>query len=667
MLDVAKMELLNITTRKKLERKMIRTLHDQTQVEFINMAQEEESLTNPNTQLQGDIDELLRGVSHGIEKLGINPSSLKSTNPMRFKEEDLETLLTELKTLYAEIQVEINAYDTAITNIKIKMEEAVFLKELSNQMIPLGLDFNLLHNKDDYFYVVVGYLKRNWTKRFIDNLKELSNGQYIIATAPLQKNQDNITIVGVLKDKKDNLEDILSSFGFEEINISETLTGSPQEVLQENEKKIADYELELQQWEVKRVKLVEKYKDQLLAIEEQLILEKQRIDTKSMFQETDYTITMRGWIPVKNRKEIEIIIKKIDPYAIITVENTHHNFKEEDIPVLLKNHTLVKPMEPLVTTYGSPIYGQDWDPSLILAITLSIFFGVMFGDVGHGILLFLLAIFGFTRKADAKGLSGLAYQARWIVLYFSITSIIFGILYGAFFGLEAEHNIFFHALWFSPDKEPITLFYVAILIGALHIALGLALYTLALLRHRKIFHMFFVPLMLLIGYSSAIIAIAAPLSDSIRTLFLGIMAVAILLFIVYEVINHKLEGVGEIMDFLLTLISNTISYSRLFAIAIVHGILATIFVAIFGLEPDANGISTPGQLIANPVYTLELVLALLAGAVIIMTLELAVTSIQGIRLHYVEFFSKMHYEGSGHQFQPFTAERKYTLPETALN
>ena len=94
MLDVAKMELLNITTRKKLERKMIRTLHDQTQVEFINMAQEEESLTNPNTQLQGDIDELLRGVSHGIEKLGINPSSLKSTNPMRFKEEDLETLLT---------------------------------------------------------------------------------------------------------------------------------------------------------------------------------------------------------------------------------------------------------------------------------------------------------------------------------------------------------------------------------------------------------------------------------------------------------------------------------------------------------------------------------------------------------------------------------------------
>ena len=547
------------------------------------------------------------------------------------------------------------------------MEEAVFLKELSNQMIPLGLDFNLLHNKDDYFYVVVGYLKRNWTKRFIDNLKELSNGQYIIATAPLQKNQDNITIVGVLKDKKDNLEDILSSFGFEEINISETLTGSPQEVLQENEKKIADYELELQQWEVKRVKLVEKYKDQLLAIEEQLILEKQRIDAKSMFQETDYTITMRGWIPVKNRKEIEIIIKKIDPYAIITVENTHHNFKEEDIPVLLKNHTLVKPMEPLVTTYGSPIYGQDWDPSLILAITLSIFFGVMFGDVGHGILLFLLAIFGFTRKADAKGLSGLAYQARWIVLYFSITSIIFGFLYGAFFGLEAEHNIFFHALWFSPDKEPITLFYVAILIGDLHIALGLALYTLALLRHRKIFHMFFVPLMLLIGYSSAIIAIAAPLSDSIRTLFLGIMAVAILLFIVYEVINHKLEGVGEIMDFLLTLISNTISYSRLFAIAIVHGILATIFVAIFGLEPDANGISTPGQLIANPVYTLELVLALLAGAVIIMTLELAVTSIQGIRLHYVEFFSKMHYEGSGHQFQPFTAERKYTLPETALN
>ena len=111
-----------------------------------------------------------------------------------------------------------------------------------------------------------------------------------------------------------------------------------------------------------------------------------------------------------------------------------------------------------------------------------------------------------------------------------------------------------------------------------------------------------------------------------------------------------MDGASEILDYLVSIIGNTVSYTRIFALNLVHGILSQIFFMLPGFI-----------IIAEYEHHHEVtqvgLIALIIQCVVVVGLETLIVFLQSLRLHWVEWFSKMGYHGDGTIFKPFRARR----------
>ena len=132
------------------------------------------------------------------------------------------------------------------------------------------------------------------------------------------------------------------------------------------------------------------------------------------------------------------------------------------------------------------------------------------------------------------------------------------------------------------------------------------------------------------------------------------------------------DGISLSADFAISLLGNTVSYARLFAINLVHAILATLLYLIALIPqviPFDSIINEEGHHVfaADAMQQLAVIIAFLFGTVLVISFELMVTFLQALRLHIVEFFSKMHFSGTGRLFMPFKATRFFTNPVELKN
>ena len=164
-----------------------------------------------------------------------------------------------------------------------------------------------------------------------------------------------------------------------------------------------------------------------------------------------------GWIPIdelkqilpklSKEKDIKFVIKNYDEVASVP-------------PTNLKNNRIVKPFETLVKMYGLPNY-SELDPTLFVAITAFLLFGFMFGDVGHGLVIFIIGLIMSKKKAGL----GPVFEAG------GIASIIFGILYGSIFGKED----IIPAILIRPMENIQTMLIYGIIIGVILILISMIL------------------------------------------------------------------------------------------------------------------------------------------------------------------------------------------------
>ncbi|NHJ49439.1 MAG: hypothetical protein FK733_16740, partial [Asgard group archaeon] len=147
-------------------------------------------------------------------------------------------------------------------------------------------------------------------------------------------------------------------------------------------------------------------------------------------------------------------------------------------------------------------------------------------------------------------------------------------------------------------------------------------------------------------------------------LFLGLLAAPMLIMTVY-LLTHGLDGVGELLEILLSTLSHTVSYARIFAMNAVHGALSHIFLLTDFTNPtdklspveldslhheDLHGVLGPVNIIG----------AILIGGIVILILEGLFSFIQTLRLQWVEFFSKVGYQGQGTKYESVLKERLYS-------
>ncbi len=353
-------------------------------------------------------------------------------------------------------------------------------------------------------------------------------------------------------------------------------------------------------------------------------------------------------------------------------------------PTIMKNNFFMRPFETITKLYGVPAYSEI-DPTPFLAITFPLLFGLMFGDIGHGIILIISGLIGAIVYRNKKSRDFLNFC--WIILYCGIGSILAGILYGEFFGMhniELFGTVFLHLepvtipylniTLYNPLNNIMAVFKFAVLIGVVHINLGWFIQFLNYWKqHRKYlgFTDSLIKIWLLTGGTFLIFTFGfdiyvwmAPPYPILLPLLPGILLILLKPFgKLFRVSYLKEESIGgligegtmESFETLLSIMSNVASYIRLLALALAH---ISLMVAIQAMMDLIQGGGVINEIIS--------IIGLVFGNIIVILLEGLLVFINAIRLHFYEFFFKF-YQGSGVTYIPFYLDDTYSVVSFKLS
>ena len=350
----------------------------------------------------------------------------------------------------------------------------------------------------------------------------------------------------------------------------------------------------------------------------------------SNFALSEYTFVIMGWIPKKKMQQVKKSIADVfqDRVAIKELDVTEKDM--EGAPVFYDNPRWVKPFEIIMQLVSPPQY-REFDPSPVLAIFFPLFFGVMVGDIGYGIVILLFALLIKKRFKDMA----VAVSVADILIISSIPTIIFGYLFGEFFGDFGEmmgwlHPVHFLGITWNRVEAMIPMLILAVLIGIIHVFIGLiiGMRNAIITKSKKHFCEKAGMLFMLI----AIITIVGMLASIVPET--GIYPAAILLVTALPLILFGAGVFGTIE--VMSTVGNILSYARLMAI----GMASVILAMVANRLGESFEIAIIGIIVALMLHALNIVLAMFSP------------SIHSMRLHIVEFFSKF-YTGGGVAYKPF--------------
>ncbi len=295
-------------------------------------------------------------------------------------------------------------------------------------------------------------------------------------------------------------------------------------------------------------------------------------------------------------------------------------------PMVLSNPLWAQPFELFARMLGTPA-ADEADPSRLLVFIVPVLFGYMFGDVGQGLVLFLTGIW-LSRR----------YPALRLLVPGGFMSMLFGFLFGSVFTRED----WLPALWLRPLEEPLLLLAIPLLAGVLLLVLGLGLNGLES-RWRgaaREWWLLDAPVLLLyLSLAALIITPYAALGASGAALwYLGGRV-----YLAEGDLRALGTAIGQLLESMLQLLVNTLSFTRVGAFALAHAGLSA---AVVGLA-DAAG------------HAIFYAVIMVVGNAIIMVLEGLVVSVQITRLVLFEFFIRF-LRGEGRTFHPLAAPGKRT-------
>lgn len=339
------------------------------------------------------------------------------------------------------------------------------------------------------------------------------------------------------------------------------------------------------------------------------------------FGSTKHLTLIRGFIPDKRTQELGHALETRGVQALVGLDRT------EEAPVLLSNPKPAKDFEFLINLYTLPKY-NELDPTSLMAFTFPAFFGFMLGDIGYGICALIAFIALRFSMPQTKQLAN-------IFILSAVSSIIFGIVFGEFFGAEQIFGHHLHPLIHRTESLPL-MFGIAIGIGLIHLNLGLILGMINESHEGWFFAMIKKGSWMLLQIAAFLLAAGYGLIPgfSITPMF-GWLAVIIAIAGVWY--GEKAKGLLELP----MIFSNTLSYTRLVAIG-----LASVYLA-FVINQIAGDLFAKGGL-----WLIIGIIVLIVGHAINLVLGLMGPFLHSLRLHYVEFFTKF-YEGGGRPYRPF--------------
>lgn len=562
------------------------------------------------------------------EEFKVNKKYLNRPFDFELCSENIERLYNKLINPYEKIM----ALEDEAQRIQEFHENFIHIKDLEVKLETLR---NL-----NYFTFTFGILSN-------ENIRKLKRNYENITAIVLHTGSSEAgEVYLVISPKELELETnrILKSLSFHSIEIPNEFSGTPVEIVKKLDIRRQEIDKELLDLNHKFSQLKMHCRDLVEQCYSRLKLQTMIKEVKNQMVFSNNFFYFSGWVPQKDEEKIR---KRLNKWGNLIIEFKNEDDLEDDFspPTKLRNNWLFRPFEYLVEMYGVPSY-TELDPTVFLSITYMFFFGAMFGDVGQGFILFL---FGLLLKKKSELFGNILNRL-------GISSMIFGFLYGSIFGVEGV----IPPLLFSPSFEDFnsinTILISAVVIGVFLLLVSYIYSIINAIRQKDLKEglfgrngvvglTFYIMLLMLLGNIAGVVKVLP------TTLIISILVILIGLMIVREplsnlILNRRplyhedpssyyIESSFDILETLLSMLSNTVSFIRVGAFALTHvGLFVAFEIIAHLLNSFAGTIIT--YIVAN---------------IVIIGLEGLIVFIQGLRLEYYELFSK-YYKGEGTEFNP---------------
>ncbi|WP_238318880.1 V-type ATP synthase subunit I [Peptoniphilus sp. BV3C26] len=494
------------------------------------------------------------------------------------------------------------------------------------------IDLSDLSNLD-FFNVRFGILDKEARFRLKKNYGNILAVIFHTATS----DEGEVYLAIYPKEVTNEIDRILKSLNWQDVEILGKSKGTAKEILGDLDKQEEDLTKRKKEILEKRDNFLRENKGKIESYIVSMFLKDRIEEVKHFMARSNKYFYMSGWIAERDIPKLKEILRT---YKDIVIKVRSPEEDNVTPPTKLKNSFFARPFELLIKMYGVPNY-KEKDPTFLFAVTYMFLFGAMFGDVGQGLVFFMV---GFLIKN--KDFGGLLKRL-------GIASTIFGFLYGSVFGMES----IIPAIFMRPFSNINTSLMSAILVGLIFLLISYFVGFINKFNFNDLEEAIFGKegLAGFIVFLMVINLACGPLLKKtlIPTKIAVIIIVLSLLSMVFkrQILSlitkkpHKIEegyyieAVFSLLEGVLSIVSNIISFIRVGAFAINH---VGLFLAF----------ETIGKMLNNEGLN---ILSLVIGNIVIIGLEGLIVFIQSLRLEYYEMFSKFYY-GDGYEFIPTTIE-----------
>lgn len=419
-----------------------------------------------------------------------------------------------------------------------------------------------------------------------------------------------------------------------------------------------------------KIKAFKSSRDSFKFMEDYYVMRAEKYGELEKLVNTRHTFFLKGYITEKDAQSLrQYLEEKFD--AVVECTDIPEN---EEIPIVLKNNALTRPVESVLETYSMP-KRYEFDPTGIMAIFYYIFFGMMFSDAGYGLVMTIACAVVLKKFTNME--EGLKKSVK-MFFFCGISTTFWGTMYGSFFGdaITVIGRTFFNAdwkfpaLWFDPIQgtNSMTLLMYCFLFGIIHIFVGLGISGYMSIKNGRPLDAVYDVLSWYLLVGGGILALLS--MDMLKSMtgftlppvFLtigGVCALIGALIILFfsgrgsKPVKRLLKGIYGVYG-VTGYLSDILSYSRLLALGLATGVIAQVFNQI-------------GSMFGGGLGVIPFVIVFLIGHTLNIGINALGAYVHTNRLQFVEFFGKF-YEGGGEKFAPFKINTKhYNIKEDIKN
>lgn len=401
-----------------------------------------------------------------------------------------------------------------------------------------------------------------------------------------------------------------------------------------------------------KIKSLAEKREELKLLADHLNIRIEKYEKLKNVLSTKSTFYIEGYIPEDKCMPVK---RKLEETGVCFVSYSDVP-DDEEAPILFKNNGFAQPVEGITKTYAMPSK-TDIDPNFIMAIFYYLFFGMMFSDMGYGILLALGAgYFAFYGKVEQE-----LKNTMKMFFFCGLSTTFWGLMYGSFFG-DAIYRIsvtffgkeiVFKPLWIDPVKEPLLLLITSVALGMVQILIGLMIKFYVDFRSGDKKAAFFDTgswIIILSGICLAAAGIGLNI-EILKTIGMYLAIFGALIIVLFKGRENKnpiarvFSGILGLYD-ITSFVSDALSYSRLMALGLATGVIAQV-VNIMGTLSGGGALNA-----------IIFAVVFVVGHLLNFAINALGAYVHTNRLQYVEFFGKF-YEGGGREFNPLSVNTKY--------